>query len=733
MAKFFVPRQSPAIANPGGSYSADAFGQPVFDPFSPATNPLQSFAANNSPYLPYAGPAPADPSNPTRGKTTFAQWLNIVNAGYSSGQTTDTYVDDVIGAISAYATGGPWALAVYAVVNIFSRQRARRREDKLRRQQAERTIETLDDQPISMPLVYGFFRRQLTAVFAAGGPNMPVVRPISAWKFDFDAPTTPHPADGNQSIGQMPAEPRFAERGLLGARQDVNYILMTQYDIAANEVDAMYDLVVDGIFLQATDEADTEPTEPMARSRIQDLLRFWYSILGKPGIADLTASAFQTGKLELQRSGNSKFTNKAYLTTYFWQNQNNPLVNNIPTVEFFGAGSPVRSVERTGDGSEMSPFSYSLSTTKGVSVNPVLIELDRLMTRQKMTEDEFDLESWYESQERANVQWSGEIADMQYINARRPTIVLREGEPVREFDDSLNLNYEELLGGPFHRVNMDRTEVDLGYSAISYGEVIPTFIKRQWMFCGEIPTNIAPVDQQEIILECLPGAFVYRDRLGRAAISTPDYITDEADQSEGVMDEDVISGRPNITFPEGTDILTSLNCRFRNLSKRMEYDDIIFPVPGSDLDRVFLEYNNNEVNQEDITFEGAVDPDQVHSLAISAILQSHRFVGECRVKTSFIADIREGSIVHMKFKSEKIDHYVQILRKLIVGPITLVSFKQFHREDYAWYPTDIEPLVLPERVDLRIPPPAEVEEMAPVPLGDVGAPTFDYRNPQGLL
>ena len=151
------------------------------------------------------------------------------------------------------------------------------------------------------------------------------------------------------------------------------------------------------------------------------------------------------------------------------------------------------------------------------------------MTQQGLTLDEFNLETWYESQERANIQWSGAAADLQLINTRRPTLVINDdGEIEEEQDDvTLNLIYEDLLGGPFHRTTTSG-DYSTGYSARSYGEVIPVFIKRQWMFCGEVPTNISSRDQQEIILECLPGSFVYRDNNDKASISTPDFITPTA-------------------------------------------------------------------------------------------------------------------------------------------------------------------------------------------------------------
>ena len=134
-----------------------------------------------------------------------------------------------------------------------------------------------------------------------------------------------------------------------------------------------------------------------------------------------------------------------------------------------------------------------------------------------------------------------------------------------------------------------------------------------------------------------------------------------------------------------------------------------------------------EKNIQTLTIEGAADPDQAHSIAISHILRSHRFVGQVAVRTSFIIDIREGSILRLIIEQAELDEWVRLMVKKVVENITVIEFQQFHSIDYAFRPYDIaQAKVLASVNTVPVKPVAVASELQNITNQGIAVP--DFRN-----
>ena len=171
--------------------------------------------------------------------------------------------------------------------------------------------------------------------------------------------------------------------------------------------------------------------------------------------------------------------------------------------------------------------------------------------------------------------------------------------------------------------------------------------KTTWMFNGAVPTNATSTQQQRRVLKCIPGGFTYHGIRGQACISVPDYTRTAQEQSVGTIDERILIAPPAVEYPGGGEKVTSMNVQYGDITKGFEPEDVIYPVPGTRLYNTLLLTTNGEPNTQRMTIEGAIDPDQAHTIAISEILQSHRFLGQAQIRAEAIINIREGSIMRL--------------------------------------------------------------------------------------
>lgn len=172
-----------------------------------------------------------DPFFGSAGDLTRSDWASLITGAYASGQTSTDF-DDAAGAIAAVVQGGPVALFVYAIVNVFSRERAKRRQQKEIRRRAERRIEIPDSKPVDLPLAFGYVRQPLINVFAATGDATGITTAAN-WNWNT---VDNIPMDNGLSIGRLPGE--RADFFTAGIDQGPNSrdFLLAQYDISANEV-----------------------------------------------------------------------------------------------------------------------------------------------------------------------------------------------------------------------------------------------------------------------------------------------------------------------------------------------------------------------------------------------------------------------------------------------------------------------------------------------------------------
>ena len=624
-------------------------------------------------------------------------WVGIVAGGYTAAQT-ENYVDDIMGGGAAYLAAGWWGVVVYVASYIFGASRANREERRQLRKAAERRLTFGPVEGTPLPYAFGYVRTPGVNVFGAVGRNVPGGTGAQ-WKYDF---ANARPAAGHKSLGGMPAFKDFMEDGIRDPRAGRNAILMAQYVFASTEMTEIYDASVDRIHLVNTDSSNA--------SRVQQLLPVTYVMIDKPGVANAPAGRFIPARSQLRRNSNTKFTNKSNATAFYWQDQDNPMFGAyVPLLDAFGAFGPVKSIIRSGT---PGAYTYAMSTTETVSLNPVLIKLWLMENVQKINLDtEVNLETCYEAWERAEIQWSGLETDIALRDEGEPQMMVDPdtGDIVEDTAATKNAanRYGNRLRTPLGR-GRPGNNISTGYSPNSYGQYLTNYQKRQWMFSGLIPSEAEAAEQSDIVMETMPGSFWYRENSGKYAISTPDFMTETEDQIVETWDEDVIIGRPYIRQAEGDDRLTSVVVKFNDLSQRLKESTNVVPVPGSNPDTILKAVNNGEENQETLTLEGACDPDQAHSLGISHIMQSHRFVGSVRVPEYVASDVREGSIIRLKFADEGLNHTIRIRERLFINDVAVVTFQQFHRFDYGFYPRNIDTLILPDAPNLSIPAPANV-------------------------
>lgn len=663
-----------------------------------------------------------------------AGWIGQIQASTTAGTSQDP-IAVASSLMSAYQLGGPWGVAIGAVVTAFSARRNSREERKERRLAAKKTIAIDNTSSVALPLVYGYFKRKCIPVYASPLDSIirladhPDVYKSWNWRSVTGGPIGAGEVLPNgRSFGRLPAHATLFHNGLLG-KAGQGAILLACHDIAANQVDFLFDLALDNIWMREELETRTMVTDDREldeTDKIAALSDFSYHVLGDPGVHTRIWDDFRwsTEYAPIALGVNTRFTRKSHVISVYWQNDQQTVIENaVPAVDVQGAGAPVSSiVERPG-----SPGDYDLSTTKAWSNSPMLVEIDRLRDRQNMDEDDFELESWNAAHQLCDRDWSGGVSQIVDLDETYPDIILQDGVIVHAPPDP-NKTYRTVLSS---RYNLDDDEFNIGFQWRSNtGTVVPTtrhYTKKQWMFNGEIPTKMRSQAQQNLVMESVPGGFVYRHNDGRVAVTIPDYTQSPADQSEGTIEESVLLTPPNIKWPTGDDRITALSTKFNDLSRNFDEEDYLFPEPNTDLARLFLAGNNNEKNIQSLTLEGACDPDQAHSIAISQILQSHRFVGQASVRSSFIIDIKEGSILRLLIERWELDAWVRLMVKKVVENITIIEFQQFDNFDYVFRPLDIRQE--PYTPSVNTAPQKPVTTLSElISTTDQGVMTPDYRD-----
>ena len=648
---------------------------------------------------------------------TVSGWMGTLQGAYAAGQSENP-VDIASSLMSGFAMGGPWGLAAAAVIVAFSIHRNNKEERKERRKAAKRILAFGENEPEALPLLYGYGRTPMIPIYSVAVDS---IRPSSNYaEWNWDRPQNA-PLQNGRSTGALPANASFSwTTGLLGQPGQAA-ILALQSDIAANQMTGIVDLSIDGIWLNNRTITGAATEE---RNRAAALRNYSYHVLGDPGVPAefmLDAPASVGYHPRLRRDSNTLFTNKSYLSSLFWQADREPIVGNeFPVMELLWQGGAIRGIERLGGESEEDPPTYAFSEDLDFSQNPVLVLIDLLIRREDVQEDEFDLQTYYEAMKLSSIKWSGLRSDIQFLDSKYPHMTIVNGTLVedpantRTYRDELQERSRSAL-----EPNSLQAVVlyDIGYEPLEIGSeetrgggghrtiARVAYEKQQWMFNGPVPTDIPSNEQQEIILECIPGSFTFRTDQGLSGISVPDYTRSAVEQSEGTIDENILVQAPVIGYPDGTEKLTGLNTKFRDASKQFDYEEAVYPVAGTPLALELLKATNGVSNIQNLEIEGAIDPDQAHSIACSQILQSHRFLGQIQVKANFIVDIKEGSIVRLIYRQDELDAYVRIMTKAVVGSVARLDVQEFYPEDYKIRTIDIvqEPLALSQKMSIRKP------------------------------
>ena len=113
-------------------------------------------------------------------------------------------------------------------------------------------------------------------------------------------------------------------------------------------------------------------SEEEAKQRQQAYNEYSYHILGEPGVASAAMSTdvvypnFVPSKL--RRGIHDVFTNKSFLSSWFWQSDGSTIVGtSLPKIGMLGRGGLVSAVLKTGDDTPGNPIEYSLSASKSWS------------------------------------------------------------------------------------------------------------------------------------------------------------------------------------------------------------------------------------------------------------------------------------------------------------------------------------------------------------------------------
>jgi len=255
-------------------------------------------------------------------------------------------------------------------------------------------------------------------------------------------------------------------------------------------------------------------------------------------------------------------------------------------------------------------------------------------------------------------------------------------------DVGLGLSEDDLDLNSFYRAQEVANTIVVPNASVN-GKVFGSATSRnilKYEFNGIISSSNDHMDNIATILDVMPGAIFLRDATGKIKLNLPDVENDSDNEqlAVGTIDDDVLVGYVDISYPDSSEKLNAVTIKFPNASKDFAQDTYT--------------YNNDTFKQQDsqVKLETSV------SLSGISNLYHARYFAENTVSVSRRATFtfkmtsegflyEPGDIVTLVSPSQNINTQIRIGDITVKQDMTVdIVGTEFEKADYTWTNTDNE-------------------------------------------
>ena len=392
----------------------------------------------------------------------------------------------------------------------------------------------------------------------------------------------------------------------------------------------------------------------------------------------------------------------SYLTIFYYHDLKNPFLGDgpLPSGDSLLAVGQMRKpwrITRTGT----AEAGYQYATPAGLadwSPNFGRVAYttmrDRLLKFWPDPQGQIDLPSFYEAQEKSGIRVLGPNEQISSVSTRQPP---RESAaypfgiiPGRNYQQDLaqkGLDEGELLNAPGFspsgipkRVNLLRYEVN-----------------------GNMWSSESPQDNLEMLLECAPGAKMFRSYGGKYKIAMPDSDTPAAMQLvDDPVDGGILVEGVTVIEPDPDEKANRLDLHFPNIFHDFAHDTVIVPQPSVREDSAWLRFlaldNDVRLTSED-SLELTNNVYHAYSIGATNLLLSRR-KRYAFATTEYGVHYEGGDVLRLVSPDDGLDVIVRLedrgsLDEKNGVPIFRFEALEFVPEDFKFYNHDKDEFTFP--------------------------------------
>ena len=398
-----------------------------------------------------------------------------------------------------------------------------------------------------------------------------------------------------------------------------------------------------------------------------------------------------------ERTSLSRYAGMTYMSSVYEQltspkDKRLQFGNAVPQPFVLGRGRTVRSVIRSGAGTEADPYKYAFSMVETFSRNWFLCYADYLthpVYGPGLPDSVIDLPSLYAAAEVAGTTVQGPGSRLggraataiseEFANLVRTTLGLGAGvtvtnDHVTQYYARQGRGFTGMTANPNFGVNPNvQAPPDL----------------QRWEFNGKISSNADFPEALQIFEQVAPGVNVWFSKEGKVKFRAPDSETDEDAQVQLEIDRFV--NEPTLSFPDSNQRATQYSVRYLNWLKEASEDSETFPSTGSALHEQLRARNGGRDLFETFEAAGIKDKWAARSWAANRIFQDERPFVSFTVGIVGLL-IEPGDILRLKPPISGLDLIVKVLSPPVTNPDYTHDIEAvvFDKDDYAWTVNDAE-------------------------------------------
>ena len=615
----------------------------------------------------------------------YAAAASSVAAGYQrASQAEMSTAETVLGLVNAVAAGGavggPIGATAAGFLYIFGigKGNSKRRRDEKRAANLEITTQPLEPRALGYP--YGYCRVKPLPVFFDVGNTVP--QSATAYTgADKYGGLFKSKAQGNDRAAVNPATAAWqGEDEAFGIHQ---------YDLGAGGVSRVLDILFRGLsILDATVDGERNYFHYRA-----------FAALVQPGVSGEMARLFQglDQDAEVPRTTATTFLNKAHLDLLAWQWYGDPGAgfydDQVELDDAFVFGAKIKKPTKTGS-------TYGVTTAEAEDRNTFAVALDLLTNPNKgprgVPLSMMHLKSFHDCYQIAARRLGagaggtdeGETLTDDELNAICYQLAIENGQLGGYGQTQFLRACLEQLG----RATPGSNKVTSGVSANAriLKREGANYRKIRYSFDAEVPSNVGPSDEYQLVLQSAPGAISFRDNEGKLRVDVPDASVTPTDPNyiQGEINDSHLRSRIELRYPKGDENANSLIATHPSINNDLVDTQEVLPTPASPL-AVALEALDGERIETELRLDGVIDPEIAHSHGVNYLLQRRR------VKAAFVTSLSpfrylQGCRIRLRSVEQNVNIVLRILGKQVVDQSIRWLCIGYHPGDYGFYPFGIE-------------------------------------------